>query len=94
MNTLEFADELTIQFDNTRVNIKGSLQSNTIQNNSGNNAPLQSVSWTLYTNYPIDNKYKLHSGTTLAINDCVYKVVDISDELGLATIRLHKGNGS
>ena len=48
MNPNDFCDNLVIQVGTIRFPIVGSLQSNVVQNNSG-----QSNSWTLYCKYPI-----------------------------------------
>lgn len=53
MRTTDFCDNLVIQVGTMRFPIIGSLQSNVVQNNSGNGQPLQSNSWILYCKYPI-----------------------------------------
>ena len=53
MNPSDFCDNLVIQVGTIRFPIVGSLQSNVVENNSGNGQPLQSNSWTLYCKYPI-----------------------------------------
>lgn len=53
MRTTDFCDNLVIQVGNIRWLAIGSLQSNSIQNNSGNGRPLQEDSWTLYVKYPM-----------------------------------------
>lgn len=91
LNIADFCDNITLQLGPTKFNIIGSLQSNTIQNNSGNDNPLQENSYTLYIKYPIENKElysKLSAGTRLMINDRSFSVVSISDEMGIATIQL------
>ena len=53
MSLNDFCDNLVIQVGTIRFPIVGSLQSNVVQNNSGNGQPLQNNSWTLYCKYPI-----------------------------------------
>ncbi len=91
LNTSDFCDNITFQVGIVKYNIVGSLQSNTVQNNSGNSAPLQSDSWTLYIKYPLEGAVEraiLSSGKRVTINDKPFTVVSISDECGLATVQL------
>ena len=91
LNTNDFCDNITIQIGTKKFNIIGSLQSNTVQNNSGNNQPLQSIGYTLYIKYPLSNDLDqslLSSGTRITIDNKSYSIVSVSDELGLATIQL------
>lgn len=91
MNTNDFCDNLTIQVGTTKFNIIGSLQSNLVQNNSGNSSPLQENAYTLYIKYPLTEDLErsiLSSGTRLTINNKPFSVVSVSDEMGLATINL------
>lgn len=53
MNVNDFCDNLSIQIGRKKFNIIGSLQSNTVTNNSGNSSPLQSDAWVLYIKYPL-----------------------------------------
>lgn len=53
MNVNDFCDNLTLQIGRKKFNIIGSLQSNTVTNNSGNSSPLQSDTWVLYIKYPL-----------------------------------------
>ena len=53
MNVNDFCDNLNIQIGRKKFNVIGSLQSNTVTNNSGNSSPLQSDTWTLYIKYPL-----------------------------------------
>lgn len=53
MNVNDFCDNLNIQIGRKKFNVIGSLQSNTVTNNSGNNSPLQSDTWVLYIKYPL-----------------------------------------
>ena len=55
MNVNDFCDNLNIQIGRKKFNIIGSLQSNTVTNNSGNSSPLQSDTWVLYIKYPLLN---------------------------------------
>ena len=104
LNTNDFCDHLTIQIGTKRFNVIGSLQSNSVQNNSGNGQPLQENSWTLYIKYPMADNLEmtlLSSGTRLTISSTSsstwdnksYSVVSVSDEMGLATIQLSTRNG-
>ena len=105
LNVDDFCDNLSIQIGTTKFNIIGSLQSNLVQNNSGNAQPLQENAWTLYVKYPLDDspsiegnspsiegnsvKTLLCAGTRLTIDGKSFTVVSVSDELGLATIQLN-----
>lgn len=91
LNVNDFCDNLIIQIGATKFNIIGSLQSNLVQNNSGNAQPLQENAWTLYAKYPIDDNAKvlLCAGTRLTIDDKPFTVVSVSDELGLCTVQLN-----
>lgn len=94
LNTNDFCDNLTIQIGTKKFNAIGSLQSNSVENNSGNSSPLQDISWTLYIKYPMADDLEmtlLSSGTRLTINNVSYSVVSVSDEMGLATIQLQRG---
>ena len=96
LNTNDFCDNLTIQIGTKKLNIIGSLQSNSVENNSGNGQPLQSDAWTLYIKYPMADDLEmtlLSSGTRLTIDNKSYSVVSVSDELGLATIQLQTRTG-
>ena len=54
MNVNDFCDNLNIQIGRKKFNVIGSLQSNTVTNNSGSNAsPLQSDTCVLYIKYPL-----------------------------------------
>lgn len=88
MNTEDFCDNLTIQSGTTRLLVIGSLQSNSIQNNSGNGQPLQEISYTLYVKYPLDVSKMLSAGARITINDKSFTVTSIADEMGIATIEL------
>ena len=55
MNVSDFCDNLNIQIGRKKYNVIGSLQSNTVTNNSGNSSPLQSDTWVLYIKYPLLN---------------------------------------
>lgn len=95
LNVNDFCDNLIIQIGATKFNIIGSLQSNLVQNNSGNAQPLQENAWTLYVKYPLDDNVKtlLCAGTRLTIDGKSFTVVSVSDELGLATIILQSSRG-
>lgn len=92
LNVNDFCDNLIIQIGATKFNVIGSLQSNLVQNNSGNAQPLQDNAWTLYTKYPLeDNNAKtlLCAGTRLTIDGKSFTVVSVSNEMGLCTIQLN-----
>lgn len=93
MNTGEFCDNLTIQIGTTKYNVIGSLQSNAVQNNSGNGQPLQEDAWTLYIKYPLDSNVIFSAGARITIDNKSYSIVSISDEMGLATIQLTTRTG-
>lgn len=101
LNTNDFCDNITIQIGTKRFNVIGSLQSNTVQNNSGSGQPLQENSWTLYIKYPMIDDLEmtlLSSGTRLTISMSTidnksYSVVSVSNEMGLATIQLSTRTG-
>lgn len=91
----EFNAALVIGTGSSKVyHVFGSMQSNTVDNGDfSNNAPLQGVSHTLYIPYPIGGELYLDAGQTFYINDSPYTVVDISDEMGLATILIKQARG-
>ena len=72
--------------------VLASLQSNTIDNgNFDGKAPLQMVSHTCIVAYPIGGELRLKVDQILYIDDEAYKVIDVLDEMGMATILLKKG---
>ena len=104
MNVNDFCDNLNIQIGRKKFNIIGSLQSNTVTNNSGNNSsPLQSDAWVLYIKYPLlddlDSDNILSAGQRIIISnnenikDMAFTIVSVSDEMGLATIQLSTSTG-
>ena len=104
MNVSDFCDNLNIQIGRKKFNIIGSLQSNTVTNNSGNNSsPLQSDAWVLYIKYPLlddlDSDNILSAGQRIIISnnenikDMAFTIVSVSDEMGLATIQLSTSTG-
>ena len=104
MNVNDFCDNLNIQIGRKKFNIIGSLQSNTVTNNSGNSSPLQSDTWVLYIKYPLlddlDNDNILSAGQRIIISskdsnikDMAFTIVSVSDEMGLATINLTNNSG-
>lgn len=93
MNISEFAEQLSVQIGTTTLSIVGSMQSNAVENNSGNTAPLQSMSWTLYTPYPLAEQLRVVTGARMSVNGTVYTVDGISDEMGLCTIQLRTAMG-
>ena len=104
MNVNDFCDNLNIQIGRKKFNVIGSLQSNTVTNNSGNSSPLQSDTWTLYIKYPLlddlDAENILSSGQRIIITNreqpdvaMSFTIVSVSDEMGLATIQLSNASG-
>ena len=104
MNVNDFCDNLNIQIGRKKFNVIGSLQSNTVTNNSGNSSPLQSDAWVLYIKYPllddIDTENILSAGQRIIISspdsnikDMAFTIVSVSDEMGLATVQLSNNSG-
>ena len=106
MNVNDFCDNLNIQIGRKKYNVIGSLQSNTVTNNSGNSNPLQSDSWVLYIKYPLlddldnDNDNILSAGQRIIITNreqpdvaMSFTIVSVSDEMGLATVQLSTSAG-
>ena len=103
MNANDFCDNLNIQIGRKKFNVIGSLQSNTVTNNSGNSSPLQSDAWVLYIKYPflddLDSDNILSAGQRIIISnnenikDMAFTIVSVSDEMGLATIQLSTSTG-
>lgn len=101
MNTNDFCDNLTLQIGRQKFNIIGSLQSNTVTNNSGNSSPLQNDAWTLYIKYPLLEDLEanniLSAGQRVIISSgsksVAFTIVSVSDEMGLATVQLSTNTG-
>ena len=106
MNVNDFCDNLNIQIGRKKFNVIGSLQSNTVTNNSGNSSPLQSDAWILYIKYPLiddltsEDSNILSAGQRIIISspdsnikDMAFTIVSVSDEMGLATIQLSTSTG-
>lgn len=105
MNVNDFCDNLNIQIGRKKFNVIGSLQSNTVTNNSGSNAsPLQSDTWVLYIKYPLLDDLEadniLSAGQRIIITNrekpdvaMSFTIVSVSDEMGLATIQLSTSTG-
>ena len=104
MNVNDFCDNLNIQIGRKKFNVIGSLQSNTVTNNSGNSAPLQSDTWVLYIKYPLlddltDDSNILSAGQRIIISnnenikDMAFTIVSVSDEMGLARVNLNCNTG-
>lgn len=106
MNVNDFCDNLNIQIGRKKFNVIGSLQSNTVTNNSGNSSPLQSDTWVLYIKYPLiddltsEDSNILSAGQRIIISshdsnikDMVFTIVSVSDEMGLATVQLSTSTG-
>ena len=100
MNTNDFCDNLVLQIGRQKFNIIGSLQSNTVTNNSGNSSPLQNDAWTLYIKYPLLEDIDsciLSAGQRVTISSgsksVSFTIVSVSDEMGLATVQLSTNTG-
>ena len=105
MNVNDFCDNLNIQIGRKKFNVIGSLQSNTVTNNSGNSSyPLQSDAWVLYIKYPLlddlDTENILSSGQRIIIINreqpdvaMAFTIVSVSDEMGLARVNLNCNSG-
>ena len=96
LNTGDFCDNITIQVGNRKFNVVGSLQSNTVQNNSGSTAPLQSIGYTLYIKYPLADNLDstlLSSGARITIDNKPFSISSVSNEMGIATISLDSRGG-
>ena len=106
MNVNDFCDNLSIQIGRKKFNVIGSLQSNTVTNNSGNSSPLQSDAWTLYIKYPLLDDLDttqpelLSAGQRIIITNreqpdvaMSFTIVSVSDEMGLATVQLSNNSG-
>ena len=106
MNVNDFCDNLNIQIGRKKFNVIGSLQSNTVTNNSGNSSPLQSDAWTLYIKYPLLDDLDatqpelLSAGQRIIITNrerpdvaMSFTIVSVSDEMGLAAIQLSNASG-
>ena len=93
-NEDEFAETHTIGTNSTnkKYSVIASLQSNVINNgNFDGKAPLQLASHTLLVAYPIGGELKVSAGQILFIDDVTFEVVDVLNEMGLATILLKRG---
>lgn len=92
-NADEFDDEVEISFSDTKkYTVFASLQANTVDNaNFGNASPLQGFSHTLYCKYPIGGEMEVEAGQCIYIDKSPYTVVDITEEMGAATILIRAG---
>ena len=91
----EFAEahDIGTSSSNRKYHVIASLQSNTIDNgNFDGKAPLQMVSHTCIVAYPIGGELRLKADQILYIDDEAFKVIDVLDEMGMATILLKKGS--
>ena len=91
----EFAEfhDIGTNSSNRKYHVIASLQSNIIDNgNFDGKAPLQLASHTLLVAYPIGGELRLKADQILYIDDEAYKVIDVLDEMGMATILLKKGS--
>ena len=92
LRSTDFADALKIGTNSQNaVTVAASLQANEVDNNSGSGISLQSFSHVLYAAYPIGGTIKLSAGQILYIDDVAYKVLDFTDEMGVASIHLKRG---
>lgn len=94
-NEDEFAETHKIGTNSTnkKYSVIASLQSNVINNgNFDGKSPLQLASHTCIVAYPIGGKLRVKADQILYIDDEAYKVVDVLDEMGMATILLKKGS--
>ena len=90
----EFAEahDIGTNSSNRKYRVIASLQSNTIDNgNFDGKSPLQMVSHTCVVAYPIGGELRLKADQILYIDYEAYKVIDVLDEMGMATILLKKG---
>ena len=90
----EFAEfhDIGTNSSNRKYHVIASLQSNVINNgNFDGKSPLQLASHTLLVAYPIGGELKVSAGQILFIDDVSYEVVDVLNEMGLATILVKKG---
>lgn len=93
-NSDEFAEmhDIGTNSSNRKYRVIASLQSNVINNgNFDGKAPLQLASHTLLVAYPIGGELRLKVDQPLYIDDEAFKVIDVLDEMGMATILLKKG---
>ncbi len=93
-NSDEFAEmhDIGTNSSNRKYRVIASLQSNTIDNgNFDGKSPLQMVSHTCIVAYPIGGELRLKVDQPLYIDDEAFKVIDVLDEMGMATILLKKG---
>ena len=91
----EFAEshDIGTNSSNRKYRVIASLQSNIIDNgNFDGKAPLQLASHTLLVAYPIGGELRLKVDQPLYIDDEAFKVIDVLDEMGMATILLKKGS--
>ena len=94
-NEDEFAEahDIGTNSSNRKYRVIASLQSNVINNgNFDGKSPLQMVSHTCIVAYPIGGELRLKADQILYIDDEAYKVIDVLDEMGMATILLKKGS--
>ena len=93
-NSDEFAEAHDIGTNSSKrkYHVIASLQSSVINNgNFDGKAPLQLASHTCIVAYPIGGKLRVNADQVLYIDDEAYKVIDVLDEMGMATILLKKG---
>ena len=94
-NEDEFAEfhDIGTNSSNRKYHVIASIQSNVIDNGAfDGKAPLQMVSHTCIVSYPIGGELRLKADQILYIDDEAYKVIDVLDEMGMATILLKKGS--
>ena len=92
LRSTDFANSMKVGTNSANaVTVVASLQANEVDNNSGSGISLLSFSHVLYAAYPIGGTIKLNAGQILYIDDVAYKVLDFTDEMGVATIHLKRG---
>ena len=92
LRSTDFADTMKIGTNSENaVTVVASLQANEVDNNTGSGISLQAFSHILYAAYPIGGTLTLHSGQILYIDDVAYKVLDFTDEMGVASVHLKRG---
>lgn len=91
-NDDEFCDKLKVGFSSENYGYYyGSLQSNEVQNNSGNNSPLVQFSHTLHIEAAPFAGVNFHAGMAIYVEDRAYKIVDSREEMGMLEMHLKRG---
>lgn len=90
MNVGEFADVVEILKGGENVTVLGSLQALDVENNAGGDVLARS-SFVLYVPYPLQGGATLAPSDRIRVNSQHYTVDSVADEMGVATIHLHRG---